>query len=74
MFNHIEAWIDRKRSGYLELTPVVYSNNFANGTISKRIPYQSGEKTANVTNYDAAVALLGGGDNYTSRMWWDVAQ
>ncbi|MBP1651421.1 MAG: SusD/RagB family nutrient-binding outer rane lipoprotein, partial [Bacteroidetes bacterium] len=57
-----------------ELTPVVYSNNFTNGTIPRRIPYQSSEKTANATNYNAAVALLSGGDNYTSRMWWDVAQ
>ncbi|OMP78963.1 SusD/RagB family nutrient-binding outer membrane lipoprotein [[Flexibacter] sp. ATCC 35208] len=74
LFNHIEAWINWRRSGYPELTPVVYSNNFTNGTIPRRIPYQSSEKTANATNYNAAVALLSGGDNYTSRMWWDVAQ
>lgn len=74
MFNFIETWINWRRSDFPVLTPVVYTGNFTNGTIPRRIPYQSTESANNPTNYALAVSRLTGGDNYTSRVWWDVAQ
>lgn len=74
LFNFIEAWINWRRSGYPQLTPVVYPGNFTGGTIPRRIAYQSTEASTNPTNYQAAVSRLGGSDNYTARVWWDVAQ
>lgn len=70
-FNFIETWTNWRRSGYPVLTPVVYANNFSNGTIPRRIPYKVEEASTNPTNYAAAVSRLAGGDTFTSRMWWD---
>lgn len=70
-FSFIESWSNWKRSGYPVLTPVVYSGNVTNGVIPRRMIYPSTERTANGTNYLAAVALLSGGDFLTSRVWWD---
>ena len=35
------------------------------------MPYPQEEVTTNGTNYTAGVALLGGPDNYSTRLWWD---
>lgn len=72
-FSFIECWSNWRRSGFPVLTPVVYSGNVTNGTIPRRMIYPSTEKTANGTNYLAAVASLTGGDFLTSRVWWDTA-
>jgi SusD/RagB-like outer membrane lipoprotein len=70
-FNFIETWTNWRRSGYPALTPVVYANNFSNGTIPRRIPYHAGETAQNPTNYQEAVSRLTGGDKFNSRVWWD---
>jgi hypothetical protein len=72
-FSFIESWSNWRRSGYPVLTPVVYTGNVTNGTIPRRMVYPSTERTANGTNYLAAVATLSGGDFLTSRVWWDAA-
>ncbi|MBW8685248.1 SusD/RagB family nutrient-binding outer membrane lipoprotein [Chitinophaga rhizophila] len=72
LFNFIEAWINWRRSGYPVLTPVNYQGNFTGGTIPRRIAYQSTEGSTNPVNYQEAVKRLQGGDNYTSRVWWDA--
>lgn len=70
-FNFIEAWNNWRRSGYPVLTPVNYTGNFSNGTIPRRFIYPSSEPSNNGTNYSAAVSNLSGGDQYTSKMYWD---
>ncbi|MCX2480389.1 SusD/RagB family nutrient-binding outer membrane lipoprotein [Pedobacter sp. MC2016-15] len=72
-FSFIESWINWRRSGFPVLTPVNYPGNVTNGTIPRRMIYPQTERTANGTNYLAAVATLQGGDFLTSRVWWDVA-
>ncbi|WP_298736415.1 SusD/RagB family nutrient-binding outer membrane lipoprotein [uncultured Chitinophaga sp.] len=71
LFNFIETWCNWRRSGYPQLTPVVYVGNFSGGTIPRRIPYHSTEGANNPSGYQDAVSRLGGTDNFTSRMWWD---
>lgn len=70
-FNFEEAWINWRRSGYPVLTPVNYTGNFSNGTIPRRQLYPASEATNNGANYKAAVSALSGGDQWTSRVWWD---
>jgi hypothetical protein len=70
-FNFIETWSNWRRSGFPVLTPVVFANNFSNGTIPRRIPYKVEEASTNPVNYAAAVARLSGGDTFTGRVWWD---
>jgi hypothetical protein len=74
LFNFIEAWVNWRRSGYPVLTPVNYQGNFTGGTIPRRIAYHSTEGSTNPVNYQDAVKRLTGGDNYTSRVWWDAIQ
>ncbi|HSN09559.1 MAG TPA: SusD/RagB family nutrient-binding outer membrane lipoprotein, partial [Hanamia sp.] len=71
LFNFDEAWINWRRSGYPDLTPVNYTGNFTNATIPRRQLYPSSEATNNGANYKAAVSALTGGDQWTSRVWWD---
>jgi len=70
-FNFIEAWLNWKRSGYPELTPVNYTGNVTGATIPRRMIYLSTEILNNPINYTEAVARLQGGDALTSRVWWD---
>lgn len=71
MFMFIENWINWRRSGYPVLTPVNFPGNFSNGTIPRRIPYETGEGGTNPQNYLDAVSRLNNGDEFTSRVWWD---
>jgi hypothetical protein len=70
-FNFIETWVNWRRSGYPALTPIVYANNFSNGTIPRRIPYHASESSQNPANYQEAVSRLTGGDRFNARVWWD---
>jgi hypothetical protein len=71
LFNFTEAWCNWRRSGYPVLTPVNYTGNFTSGQIPRRQVYPLSEATNNGTNFNAAVSALTGGDNWTSRVWWD---
>ena len=71
LLNFGEAWNNWKRSGYPVLTPVNYPGNFSSGEIPRRQPYPSGEATSNPEGYASGVSSLPGGDNWTSRVWWD---
>jgi hypothetical protein len=72
-FNDYESWSNWRRTGFPVLTPVNYHGNASNGTIPRRMAYPTSEKQSNGANYNAAVAAsLPGGDNITSRIWWDV--
>lgn len=70
-FSFLEGWFNWRRSGYPQLTPVNYPGNVTNGTIPRRIIYPATEAANNPTGYQAAVTNLSGGDQLTSRVWWD---
>lgn len=69
--NGQEAWSEIRRTGY----PLVFNVSVRNGYsihVPKRIPFDSEERVNNPDNYTAAVTLLGGEDNYGTKMWWDA--
>lgn len=69
-----EAWSEQRRTGYPHFYPVlVNSNEDTNLTtrLASRIPFPPDEKDNNTTNYNEAVKLLGGADNYSTKLWWD---
>ena len=70
--DEFETFANWRRSGYPVLTPVVYIGNVTNGTIPRRFTYPVDESTNNETNYLQAVSRLTGGDQMTSRVWWDA--
>lgn len=65
-----EAFSEWRRTGYPVLTPGANQGS-TNGTIPRRAVYSSLEGLLNAVSYKAAVANLTGGDNYTSKVWWD---
>lgn len=72
LFNFVEAWNNWKRTSYPALTPVKFTGNFSNGAIPRRQPYPTGEAGQNSDAYKKAVTRLPGGDQWTSRIWWDA--
>jgi hypothetical protein len=68
--NGTEAFANFRRSGYPELSPNLFNNNL-NGGFARRMSYPDREASANAENYAKAAAAMGG-DNLTSRVFWDV--
>ena len=68
--NGTEAYANFKRSGYPALSPNLYNNNL-NGGFARRLSYPDRESSSNAENYAAASTNIGG-DNLTSRVFWDV--
>ncbi|MEJ7673098.1 MAG: SusD/RagB family nutrient-binding outer membrane lipoprotein [Chitinophagaceae bacterium] len=66
--NGYEAWIDVRRTGFPQL-PIPQDNLNAD-KFPVRFRYPSIEQAANKTNYEAAVARIGG-DTYNSKGWWE---
>jgi hypothetical protein len=68
--NGTEAYANYRRSGYPNLSPNTFNNNL-NGGFARRLSYPDREGSANAENYSAASAAIGG-DNLTTRVFWDV--
>ncbi|MDR3059511.1 MAG: SusD/RagB family nutrient-binding outer membrane lipoprotein [Prevotella sp.] len=69
-----EAWSEQRRTGYPHFFPVlVNASDDPNLTtrLASRIPFAPDEKNNNAQNYENAVKLLGGADNYSTKLWWD---
>lgn len=64
-----EAWSEIRRTGY----PKVFTLSPASVTgadVPNRVPFDPREAVNNRENYQAAVQLLGGADDYMTKMWW----
>lgn len=72
--NGPEAFANFRRTGYPALTPNPYGqpNNpdVPNGTFIRRVGYPTSELSVNLTNVNAAIAIMGA-DKLSTRLWWD---
>lgn len=68
--NGTEAFANFRRSGYPDLSPNLSNSNLSGG-FARRMSYPDREASANADNYAAAAAAMGG-DNLTSRVFWDT--
>jgi hypothetical protein len=69
-----EAWSEQRRTGYPHFFPVLVNSNTdpnLRTRLASRIPFPPSEQNNNKQNYDEAVKLLGGDDNYSTKLWWD---
>jgi len=66
--NSWESWNDWRRTGFPTLTPAVDAIDPRG--IPLRLGYPTNEVALNKTNYEAAVAALGGPDDNYGKMWW----
>lgn len=62
-----EGWLNYRRTGFPALRTAL--DNVNNGQLPVRYRYPDTEKAVNPTNYNAAVARLGG-DSYDEKAWW----
>lgn len=66
-----EAWAEYRRLGYPQLEAHEYALN-PSGQIPLRHAYPASEQTTNGDSYNAALGLLGGPDDETTPIFWDV--
>lgn len=69
-----EAWTDQRRTGYPHFYPTLVNNSSdpnLSTRLASRIPFPPDEQNNNTDNYNEAVKLLGGNDNYSTKLWWD---
>lgn len=65
-----EAWNEIRRTGYPKVFGIATSKNGYTIEVPNRIPFDNQEKVNNPEGYAAGVKLLGGEDNYATKMWW----
>ncbi len=72
--NAPEAYSNWRRSGYPTLLSAVEHGAVTiNSTeIPRRLNYPTSESNYNSANYNAAIAAMGGSDDWNQRVWWDI--
>lgn len=68
--NGMEAYSEVRRTGYPALTPGPNAENLNNGKIPARVEYPGTEQTTNGESLQAAITAQGGGNDYSTPMWW----
>ncbi len=68
-FTDFQSWYEHRRTGYPNLPIGAGVQN--NKIMPTRLVYPTLVQSLNRTNYDAAVAQMGG-DNMQVKVWWDV--
>lgn len=69
-FTDFQSWFEHRRTGYPVLPAGAGLQN--GGVMPTRFVYPVAVQSLNKVNYDAAVAAMGGPDNMTTKVWWDV--
>jgi hypothetical protein len=69
-FTDFQSWFEHRRTGYPVLPAGPGLQN--NGIMPTRFVYPTSVQSLNRTNYEAAVAALGGPDNMQTKVWWDT--
>lgn len=68
-----EGWCEYRRTGYPYFFPLVRpasDNKYNSLKVANRLPFSTTEYFNNPDNVKAAVGLLGGEDNFATKMWW----
>lgn len=70
----IEAWAERRRTGYPRGYPILQSLNsdVSEDDLMRRLRFADSEYSNNSVATQEAVNLLDGGDRNSSRVWWDA--
>lgn len=69
-----EAYAEYRRTGYPKLYPIIESQNpqVPEDGVMSRLTFVSSEYDNNGEATQAAISLLGGPDENTTRVWWDI--
>lgn len=66
-----EAWSEYRRTGYPKFFPVAQNTEYSGLVVANRIPFPYSEYENNSDEVAKAVQLLGGQDDYSTKLWWD---
>jgi len=69
--NGLEAWAEKRRTGFPTLPAPEFKGPVNSGKFPRRLIYSESEKRLNQANTQAAVSRMGG-DDQSVRVWWDV--
>lgn len=72
-----EAWCEYRRTGYPHFFPLVRpasDNKYNRLLVANRVPFATTENSNNPANVAAARAMLGGNDDFATKMWWQKKQ
>lgn len=64
-----EGWNEIRRTGYPKVFPVAQTTSYSI-EVANRIPFDYREATDKPAVYANALQLLGGPDDYATKMWW----
>lgn len=70
----LEAWAEFRRTGFPKLYPRINNENPDASTDAasvKRLIFPPSEITVNAAGYQSGVALLGGPDKTSTKLWWN---
>lgn len=68
-----EVWCDYRRTRFPEFMPVVsgkVSAAYSNMRVAERIMFAPDERNTNTDNFNEALTLLGGSDDFATKLWW----
>lgn len=65
-----EAWSEIRRTGFPKVFNLPNQANDNIETVPNRLPFSYNEYLNNKTNTENAVGLLGGEDNFATKLWW----
>ncbi len=69
--NGVEAWFEKRRTGFPVFDQLEYSGSINNGSFPRRLTYSDAERRLNPQNVQEAIDRMGE-DEQTTRVWWDV--
>ncbi len=72
LFNSIEAYSNWRRTGYPHLLPITNSDSETGGITPTRFYYPGDELQKNEVNYLDALSRMGGKNDWSGKVWWDV--
>ncbi|WP_431242279.1 SusD/RagB family nutrient-binding outer membrane lipoprotein [Flavobacterium sp. P21] len=72
LLNSIEAYSNWRRTGFPKLLPITNPDSETGGVVPTRLYYPNDEAQKNGVNFQEAVARMGGKNEWTNKVWWDV--
>ena len=72
LFNSIEAYSNWRRTGFPHLIPITNPDSETAGVTPTRLYYPNDEMQKNKVNYLDALSRMGGKNDWTGKVWWDV--
>lgn len=67
-----EGWCEYRRTGYPKFFPLAsqVESKYGNLVVANRMPFSRKEYDNNLQNVQAAAGMLGGDDDFATKMWW----